>query len=94
MNELKEVIPVLQLASQGGLAMVILVIWYHTFKKSNETTKEAFDKYAVLSEALIQLLKDEQEYKAHLVGVLTRLEVKLAQPVHCPIVATGGRDHE
>lgn len=85
MAELKEVLPILQIISQGGLALVIFVIWYFTFKKSNETAKEAFDKHAKLSESLIQLLKDEQEYKTMLAGILMRLEEKLYKPVACPI---------
>lgn len=85
MAELKEVLPILQIISQGGLALVIFVIWYYTFKKSNETTKEAFDKHVALSENLIQLLKDEQEYKIMLTGILMRLEEKLSKPVACPI---------
>lgn len=86
MSEVKELLPILQIISQGGLALVIFVIWYFTFKKSNETAKEAFDKHADLSGSLIQLLKDEQEYKIHLVGVLSRIEIKLEQPVHCPLI--------
>ncbi len=85
MAELKEVLPILQIISQGGLALVIFVIWYFTFKRSNETSKEAFDKHAKLSENLIQLLKDEQEYKTMLAGILMRLEEKLSKPVTCPI---------
>ena len=92
MVELKEMLPILQILSQGGLALVIFVIWYFTFKKSNETSKEAFDKHGQLSESLIQLLKDEQEYKTMLAGILMRLEEKLNKPVICPIKR--GDDHE
>lgn len=92
MDDIKFILPVLQIAAQGGLALVIFVIWYYTFKKSNETAKEAYDKHTKLSEELLSLLKDEQEYKLMLAGVLMRLEEKLHKPVVCPI--TRGDDHD
>ena len=92
MAELIDVLPILQILSQGGLALVIFIIWYFTFKKSNETAKEAFNNHAKLSEDLIQLLKDEQDYKTMLAGILMRLEEKLSRPVACPIKR--GDDHE
>ena len=91
MEELKNLLPVLQILSQGGLALVIFVIWYYTFKKSNEISREAFDRHSQLSENLLQLLKDEQEYKVMLAGILMRLEEKLSKPVVCPI---SRREHE
>lgn len=83
---LKSLLPLLQVVSQGGLALVIFVIWYFTFKKMNEITAEAFRKHTTLSESLIQLLKDEQEYKTLLAGILERLDGKLSTPAQCPII--------
>lgn len=83
MEELKAI---LQVVGQGGLSVIIFVIWYFTFKQGLKETKAAFDMHHNLSEALLQLLKDEQEYKIHLVGVLSRIEIKLEQPVHCPLI--------
>ncbi len=67
-------------------AVVIFVIWYFTFTQSNKITKEAFDKHRELSEHLIQLLKDEQDYKLQLSGILDRVSVKLDTPAQCPIL--------
>lgn len=61
----------------------------------NETTKLGFEKYNELTSKLIDLLKasqeqniqiqkDGQETTSLLTGTLSRLEVKLAQPVQCP----------
>jgi hypothetical protein len=80
---------ILQVVSQGGLALVIFVIWYFTFSKANVTSKEAFDKHAQLSESLLQILKDEQEYKTLLTGILSRLEMKLSIPAQCPLLTAG-----
>ncbi len=85
-DTLRSVLPILQIISQGGLAVVIFVIWYFTFTQSNKITKEAFDKHRELSEHLIQLLKDEQDYKLQLSGILDRVSVKLDTPAQCPIL--------
>mgnify|MGYP001583155365 CR=1 FL=1 len=58
---------------------------------ANETSKEAFDKHAKLSENLIQLLKDEQEYKTTLTGIMDRISIKLETPARCPILIPGRR---
>lgn len=92
-EEIKSLLPLLQILSQVGLALIIFVIWYFTFKSltqflkdSNEVTAEAFKKHTTLSESLIQLLKDEQEYKTLLTGILTRFEGKLNTFAQCPIL--------
>ncbi len=89
MEELKMILPILQVLSQGGLAIIIFVIWYVTFKKADSTSKEAFRKHEELSATLIQLLKDEQEYKLQLSGILDRMSVKLDTPAQCPILMSG-----
>lgn len=83
MEELKTI---LQIIGQGGVSIIVFVIWYFTFTRANKAASEAFRKHEELSAALLQLLKDEQEYKIHLVGVLSRLELKLEQPVQCPLI--------
>ena len=83
---IKSLLPLLQVLSQCGLALVIFVIWYFTFKNMNKVTAEAFAKHTALSESLIQLLKDEQEYKTLLAGTLERLDGKLSIPAQCPIL--------
>lgn len=61
----------------------------------NETTKLAFEKYNQRTEQMLdhlktsheqnlQLQKDSQETTSLLTGTLSRLEVKLDQPVQCP----------
>lgn len=87
---MEELRSILQVIGQGGLSIIIFVIWYFTFTRANKTASEAFRKHEELSATLLQLLKDEQEYKIHLVGVLSRLELKLEQPVHCPLI----KNHE
>jgi hypothetical protein len=98
---------ILQVVSQGGLAIVIFIIWYisqrdaskqnresmNTTREAvlcaNKTSQEAFDKHTELSKNLFQLLKDEQEYKTVLIGILDRISIKLETPAQCPILMTG-----
>lgn len=55
-------------------------------KDQNETTKSAFKKNDELTQQLIQLLKDEQEYKEALRGTLERILVESKVPTKCPIL--------
>ncbi len=89
MEDIKSLLPVVQVLSQGGLATIIFIIWYVTFKKANDTSKEAFRKHDELSSMLIQLIKDEQEYKLQLAGILDRISIKLDIPAQCPILMSG-----
>ncbi len=89
---MEELRAILQVIGQGGLSIIIFIIWYFTFTKANKTASEAFRKHEDLSAALLQLLKDEQDYKTMLAGILMRLEEKLSKPVTCPIKR--GDDHE
>jgi hypothetical protein len=89
MEELKSLLPILKVFSESGLALAIFIIWYFTFTKSDRTTKAAFEKHATLSGDLIQLLKDDQEYKIMLAGILERLEYRLSIPTQCPLAIAG-----
>ncbi len=74
----------------------VMQLYVAQLKTSNETTKLAFEKYNEQTQQLIQLLKtnqeqniqvqkDNQETTSLLTGTLSRLEVKLAVPVMCPL---------
>lgn len=80
---------IIQLVAQGGSAILIFIIYLITIKHLNATLKEAFDKHSRLSGDLIQLLKDEQEYKTTLTGILDRISLKLETPAQCPILVRG-----
>jgi hypothetical protein len=107
LDDPKVLLSILQIISQGGLALTIFVIWYFDFRRSskqqeqiqkqtdlalkcaNDTTTEAFKKHVALSECLLQLLKDEQEYKSTLTGILDRMEYRLNIPTQCPLAMAG-----
>ena len=84
--ETKELI---KLAVEGGLGVAMFVVWLTTFKQMIKTTKEAFDKHSTLSQSLLQILKDEQDYKTTLTGILDRISYKLETPAQCPILIPG-----
>lgn len=81
MEELKTI---LQIAGQGGMNAVVLIIWYFTFTRWSKSSDEMYKN-------LMQVIKDDQEYKTMLAGILMRVEEKLSRPVICPI--TRGDDH-
>lgn len=74
-----------QLLAQAGFAGLIFIVWYITFTRINATLQEAFKKYDLLTEKLLKLLVDEQDYKEQLIGVLTRLEIELKTNARCPL---------
>lgn len=91
---------ILQLVVQGGVAIVVFIIWYFTFTKADAQTskflqqslsqsEEAFDKLTKTNDTLLQFLKDEQDYKLQLAGILDRISVKLETPAQCPILMAG-----
>lgn len=55
----------------------------------NATSEAAFKKHTELNAELIQLLKDDQDYKLQLAGILDRITIKLETPAQCPILMTG-----
>jgi len=80
----------IELLGQGGLSIIIFVVWVITFTKINATLNEAFQKHQQLSSKLLQLLENEQDYKGQLISVLTRLELELKTNQRCPL--TGSRE--
>lgn len=93
---------ILQFAVNGGTSVLLLIIWYITYtttsrqhrvdlQKMSDITSEAFAKHMGLNSTLIQLLKDDQEYKLHVAGILDRLTIKLETPTQCPILLSGKR---
>lgn len=89
MEELK---PVWSILSQGGLSVIIFIVWYITFTKINNTLAEEYRKHEELSGRLLTLLEAEQEYKSQLVGVLTRLEIELKTNYRCPLTHSGKKE--
>jgi hypothetical protein len=56
--------------AQGGISVIIFVIWYLTFKTTNK-------QYVDIVERLFKQIEQDVKYKELLVGILTRLESKL-----------------
>ncbi len=108
---LKEII---QLAVQGGVGVILLIVWYYTrqdgnkraedarkqtdsaievaqkaVESANSISKEAFQKHAILTEALFQHMRDEQAERAVMTGVMDRLTIRLETPISCPMALAG-----
>lgn len=90
---LKEII---QLIGNGGATIIIFVIYFLSNRQNerqqklqNDTSEAAFKKHTELNSELIQLLKDDQDYKLQLAGLLDRISIRLETPAQCPILMTG-----
>lgn len=58
---------------------------------ANTTSSEAFKNHAELLDVVIQILKDEQDYKIVLTGVMDRMDTKLSVPAQCPLLIAGNK---
>jgi len=56
------------------------------FEKYNERTQQLFELLKGSQDQTMQVLRDGQETTSLLTGTLSRLEVKLSQPVQCPLL--------
>ena len=93
-----EMLGLVKAASEGGTVIVVLVIWlvtiYYMAKKDkaqSDRLDDAFRLHGDLTNKVIELLENEQEYKTMLAGIFSRIEEKLSKPVACPIIK--GDDH-
>jgi len=60
----------LNILANGGIAVIIFVIWFVTFKTQTK-------QYTDLVERLFNQIEQDLKYKELLLGVLTRLETKI-----------------
>jgi len=60
----------LKIMANGGITVVVFVIWYITFKTTNKQYQEIIDR-------LFQQIEADLKYKELLTGILARLETKL-----------------
>lgn len=60
----------LKILANGGLSLIIFVIWFLTFKTQTKN-------YSDLVERLFKQIEQDLKYKELLIGILTRLETKL-----------------
>lgn len=60
----------LKIIANGGIAVVVFVIWYVTYKTSNQ-------QYVELIDRLFKMIEQDLKYKELLIGILTRLETKI-----------------
>ncbi len=61
---------ILKILANGGISLIVLVIWYITYKTSNK-------QYQDFVERLFNQIEQDIKYKELLVGILTRLETKI-----------------
>jgi hypothetical protein len=61
---------ILKILANGGISLIVLVIWYITFKTTNK-------QYQDVVERLFKQIEQDIKYKELLIGILTRLETKI-----------------
>lgn len=60
----------LQALANGGVAIIIFVIWYITYRTHTQ-------QHTATIERLFTLIEQDIKYKELLIGILTRLETKI-----------------
>jgi hypothetical protein len=60
----------LSILANGGISLIIFVIWYVTFKTINK-------QYIDLVERLFKQIEQDLQYKELLTGIMTKLETKI-----------------
>ena len=60
----------LSILANGGISLIIFVIWYVTFKTINK-------QYIDLVERLFKQIEQDLRYKELLTGIMTKLETKI-----------------
>lgn len=65
----------LSVIANGGIGIIMFVVWYFTFTKFFSRQDEYLSK-------LLEILKQDNEYKQLLAGILTRVESKLDQALY------------
>lgn len=61
---------ILKILANGGLSLIVFVIWYVTYKTSNK-------QYTDVIERMFKLIEQDIKYKELLIGILTRMETKI-----------------
>ncbi len=70
-------LPYLDYLVQGGIAGVLLFIWYHTTKSTERQTKQIYEQMNKTTDAILEIVKEDTKYKALLAQTLTSLEDKI-----------------
>ena len=81
-----ELVQILQYIGNGGLAIVIFIIWYITYRQSSRQVQEMLELHSQIEQRMIRAIEEDQQWKEILAGILSRLEVKLETPAQCPII--------
>lgn len=61
---------ILKILANGGISVIVLVIWYITFKTINKQNQDVVER-------LFRQIEQDLKYKELLIGILTRLETKI-----------------
>lgn len=70
-------INVLEVITNGGITAILFVIWYYTFKKSDERYQETIQKIDNTYKTMLEILKQDSEYKQLLAGYLAEIKTEL-----------------
>lgn len=88
MNELTIVQTIV---ANGGISAILFAIWYFTFKKSDERYQETIKKIDETYKTMLEILKQDSEYKQLLAGHLAEIKTELK---HLQIKADGRNERK
>lgn len=66
-----------QVIANGGISVILFAIWYFTFKKSDERYQETIKKIDETYKTMLEILKQDSEYKQLLAGHLAEIKTEL-----------------
>jgi hypothetical protein len=67
----------LKVLSQGGFTLIMFVVWYLTYKGMEKRFTETAEKQNQFTERLFQQMEQDLKYKELLIGLLSKLELKI-----------------
>ena len=61
----------------GGLPIVLFIIWYLSFKQQIRRDKEIMQREKEMMQQYLKQIDEDIKYKEILIGILSKVEVKL-----------------
>jgi len=70
----------LAMVMNGGIGVMMFVVWWFTLKTMNSQQQEFQKQQQEFTKSIIEMVKQDNQYKELLAGILSRLEYKIDNP--------------
>lgn len=85
----EELKTIMQLVGQGGLSIVMFVVWFVYHKNQVEFLTKILDEQSKREDRNFQILKEATETLQQLTAYISRMEYKIDSNEWCPITKEG-----